>query len=81
MALFWLAYRRGSKLAGVAIIEAPSLIHARMRAALDGLAAGLDFAEGHKLDARMMAALKPVEIGRMLAPSAAGKLLDRFERS
>jgi hypothetical protein len=51
MALHWLAYRRGGELAGVAIIEASSVIHARMRASLDGLDAGLSannvlYAEG-----------------------------------
>jgi hypothetical protein len=81
MALFWLAYRRGSELAGVAIIEAASIIHARMCAALGDLDAGLDFAEGHQFDAKLSAALKPAEIGRMLAPSAARKVLGRFERS
>jgi len=35
----------------VAIIEAPSLIHARIRAALEGMNAGETFAEGHQLDA------------------------------
>jgi hypothetical protein len=81
MALFWLAYRCGGELAGVAIIEAASLIHARMGAALGRLDVGLDFAEGHQLDAKLSATLKPVEIGRMLSPSSARKLLDRFERS
>jgi len=79
MALWWLTYRRSSEFAGVAIIEAASLIHARMRAALDGLDAGLQFAEGHKLDAKMTAALKPAEIGRMLTITTARRILKRFE--
>ncbi len=39
MALFWLCYRKSGQIS-VAIMEAPSLIHARMRAALDGTDAG-----------------------------------------
>jgi hypothetical protein len=50
MALFWLCYRESGQLS-VVIIEAPSLIHARMRAALDGTDARATFAEGHQLDA------------------------------
>jgi hypothetical protein len=50
MALFWLCYRQSGQVS-VAIIEAPSLIHARMRAALDGTDAETTFAEGHELDA------------------------------
>jgi hypothetical protein len=50
MALFWLCYRESGQVS-VAIIEAPSLIHARMRAALGGMDAGATFAEGHELDA------------------------------
>jgi len=50
MALFWLCYRKPRQVS-VAIIEAPSLIHARMRATLDGMDAGATFAEGHRNDA------------------------------
>jgi hypothetical protein len=46
MALFWLCYRKSGRVS-VAIIEAPSLMHARMRAALDGMNARATFAEGH----------------------------------
>jgi hypothetical protein len=74
-------YRRDGETVGVAIIGASSLVHARMRVALDGIDVGLDFAEGYRLDAKMAPALKPMEIGRMLSPSEARKLLDRFERS
>jgi hypothetical protein len=42
MALFRLGYRKSGQ-RSVAIIEAPSLMHSRMRAALDGLDDGARF--------------------------------------
>src|SRR5262249_26085754 len=48
MPLFWLCYRHNNQIS-VVIEPAPSLIHARMRASLDGLDQG-DFPEGHELD-------------------------------
>jgi hypothetical protein len=36
MALFWLCYRKADRVAGIAIIEASSMIHARMRAPRNG---------------------------------------------
>ena len=80
MALWWLTYRGGGELAGVAIIEAASLIHARMRAALDGLDAGLEFTEGHKLNDELSAKVATKEIGRLLPITTARRLIRRFER-
>jgi hypothetical protein len=54
MALFWPATAK-SRQVSVAIIEAPSLMHARMRAALLGLDDGARFAEGHMRDAKSAA--------------------------
>jgi len=48
MSLYWLVYRQNNSIS-VVIEPAPSLIHARMRAALDGLDEG-EFTEGHELD-------------------------------
>jgi hypothetical protein len=80
MVLFWLCYRWSDRLAAVAMIEAPSLIHARMHVAVDGLDREMVYAEGHQLDAKLSAALKPSEIDRMLSPAEARSLVDRFDQ-
>jgi hypothetical protein len=79
MALFWLCYRESGQLS-VVIIEAPSLIHARMRAALDGTDAGATFAEGHQLDADHAARVPRNRRGTMLSRDEAAALLDRIDR-
>jgi hypothetical protein len=79
MALFWLCYRKSGQVS-VAIIEARSLIHARMRTALDGLDAVAIFAEGHQLDADHAARVPRSRIGTMLSRDEAAALLDRIER-
>jgi hypothetical protein len=78
MALWWLCYRRGERIE-VAIIEAPSLIHAGMRAALLGLDDGARFAQAHMLDAKSAAIVASKEIGRMLTPREARRMIERFE--
>jgi hypothetical protein len=78
MALFWLCYRESGQ-PSVAIIEAPSLIHARMRAALDGRDAGATFAEGHQLDADHAARVPRNRRGTMLSRDEAAALLDRID--
>jgi len=48
MPLYWLVYRHNNQIS-VVIEPAHSLIHARLRASLDGLDEG-EFTEGHELD-------------------------------
>ena len=48
MPLYWLCYRHNNQIS-VVIEPGASLIHARMRASLDGLDEGT-FTEGHELD-------------------------------
>ena len=48
MPLYWLCYRHTDQIA-VVIEPAPSLVHARMKAAIAGLDEG-EFTEGHELD-------------------------------
>jgi hypothetical protein len=79
MALWWLSYRRSGEVAGIAIVEAQSLTHARLRAALDGLDQDATFAEGHRLDGKLSALVTPLEIGRFLPLRAALRIIERFE--
>jgi hypothetical protein len=77
---FWLSYHSAGRLLGVLIVDLPSLIGARMRAAVEGTDQGAEFAEGHELD-DAAAALVPLKaIGRMLGPLEAGELIRRLER-
>jgi hypothetical protein len=64
--LWWLTYRHGAATAGIAFIAAPSLIHARMRAVLDGIDEGIEFNEGHAIDAHSARLIMPSERGRLL---------------
>ena len=79
--MWWLCFERDGRLLGVAIVEAYSLVAARMRAALQGLGNGGTFTEGHVLDTRCCARLRPADTGRMLSPQEADALLDRFEHN
>jgi hypothetical protein len=60
------------------IIEAPSMFQARMAAVVRRLAPGVPFGEGLKLTAKMMAAIAPEEIGRMVSGVEAGELILRL---
>src|SRR6516164_3777415 len=53
MPLYWLCYRRNNSIS-VVIEPAHSLIHARLRSAIDGLDEG-EFTEGHELDRKSVA--------------------------
>ena len=48
MPLYWLCYRHNNQIS-VVIEPAHSLIHARLRASIDGLDEG-EFTEGHELE-------------------------------
>jgi hypothetical protein len=66
MSLYWLCYRHNNQVS-VVIEPAPSLIHARMKAALANLDEG-DFTEGHQLDRKWRV---PKEmVGRPMADRA-----------
>jgi hypothetical protein len=53
MPLYWLVYRHNNSIF-VVIEPGASLIHARLRASLDGLDEG-EFTEGHELDRKSVA--------------------------
>jgi len=75
MPLYWLCYRRNNQIS-VVIEPAPSLVHARMRASIDGLDEG-DFTEGHELDRKWKVAKEMV--GRRLSQQEAKRLLAKLE--
>ena len=79
MPYFWLTYGSAGGLVGVVIMEAPSVLQARMNAAVRTIAAGAPFAEGHELSARLMASVPPTQVGRMLSGAEAGELIRRLD--
>ena len=79
MSYFWLTYGEASRLVGVVILEAPSMLQARINAAAWSIAAGAPFAEGYELSARLMASVPPTQVGRMMSGAEAAELLRRLE--
>jgi hypothetical protein len=75
MAHFWLTYGDANRLIGAIIIEAPTMLQARMEATVSGLDAGAPFAEGHPLSDKLMASVPPAKIGRMMSGSEAAQLI------
>jgi len=76
MPLYWLCYRHNNSIF-VVIEPAHSLIHARLRASIDGLDQG-EFSEGHALPGKWKVAEQM--IGRRLSPEEAKRLLGKFGR-
>jgi hypothetical protein len=77
--MWWLTYRRSGTAVGVVVVEAPSLIEARLRVALEAVEADVDFAEGHELDAALAALVPAEQLDRMLSIEEANQLLKRVE--
>jgi hypothetical protein len=76
--MWWLYFRRGGKLFGVAIIEAPTLYHARTRVAVRGIGKAADYSDGKKLDDGDAALVPPNCMGRLLLADEAQQLSDRI---
>ena len=76
--MWWLYYRTEGKLVGVANIEAPSLYHARMRAAVGGIGKAADYIEGKEVDAEHAAPVPQDCIGRQLSPEEARQLIEQM---
>jgi hypothetical protein len=74
MPFCWLVYRLNNQIS-VVIEPRASLIHARMRAVLDGLDEG-EFTEGHELPGKWKVAKQMV--GRRLTQAEAKRLLAKF---
>jgi len=76
MPLYRLCYGHNNSIS-VVIEPAHSLIHARLRSAVDGLADG-EFTEGHELDRKWRVAKQM--IGRRLSQEEAKRWLAKFNR-
>jgi hypothetical protein len=66
------------KIVGIAIVEAPSLYHARMRAAVARIGKAADFSEGLEIDAAHVRAIPHKLIGKLLSPEQAAELKGRL---
>jgi hypothetical protein len=76
--MWWLYFRRDGKLVGVAIIEAPTLYHARTRVAVRGIGRAVDYSDAKKLDDGDAALVPANCIGRLLLAEEAQQLSDRI---
>jgi hypothetical protein len=74
-ATYWLVYRHNNQIS-VVIEPGASLVHAKMRAALDNLDQG-EFTKGHELPGKWKVAKEMV--GRRLSQEEAKRLLAKFE--
>jgi hypothetical protein len=72
------SFRRGGKLVGVAIVEAPTLYHARTRVAVRGIGKAVDYSDAKKLDDGDAALVPANCMGRLLLAEEAQQLSDRI---
>lgn len=75
---FLLTYGDARRLVGVVIMEAPSMFHARMNSVVRRFAAGVPFGDCHELSAKMMTAIPPTQVGRMMSGAEASQLIFRL---
>ena len=72
--MWWINFRRSGGLTAVALVEAPTIYHARMRLALRGIGNPTDYSEGNELDPERAALVSRDLIGKLLLPDEAQKL-------
>jgi hypothetical protein len=72
--MWWVNFRRRGDLTGVAIIEAPTIFHARMQLAVRGIGNPTDYSEATELDLECAALVPRDFIGKLLLPDEAKKL-------
>jgi hypothetical protein len=70
--MWWLSFRNG----GIVVIEASSLVHARLLAAQKGLGRPSHFVDGHLIDPARAKPIPNEYVGRMLSPIEARQLGD-----
>ena len=78
--MWWLIYRRDGQLVGAAIIEASSLHHARMVAAVQGIGNVAEHTDGSEIDPGHAAVIPREFIGKMLSPEQVRELAALTQR-
>jgi hypothetical protein len=78
MPYFLLTYCNARRLVGVVLMEAPSMFQARMNSVVRRFAAGVPFGECHELTAKMMTAVPPTQIGRVMFGMEASLVIRRL---
>jgi hypothetical protein len=74
--MWWISFRDGSAV----VIEASSLAHGRMLAAVHQLGRVARFADGYLLSPELAAAIPADQVGRLLSRDDAWRLYDQLER-
>ena len=72
--MWWLIYRCDGQLVGAAIIEASSLHHAQMVAAVQGIGNVAEYTDGSEIDPGHAALIPREFIGKMLSPEQVREL-------
>ena len=75
--MWWLSFRDGSPV----IIEATTLLHARMLAAVHKIGRVAQFVHGYELSHELAALIPDDYIGHLLSRADAWRLYDQLERS
>jgi hypothetical protein len=71
--MWWVNFRRGGELAGTAIIEAPTIYHARLRLAIRGIGNAADYSDANEVGADWVGSIPRDFVGRLLLPDEAQK--------
>src|ERR1700730_6457537 len=75
---FLLTFVDARRPVGVVVMEAPSMFQARMNAVVRRFAPGIPFGNGYELSVKMMTAIPPIKIGRMMSGPEARQLILRL---
>src|SRR6266568_8054052 len=77
--LFCLCYHQDNELLGVVMVEARTLLEARMFATIDGIDQLAEFSQGFELDKEQASFVRQTSVGRMITPDEARGLMTWIE--